>query len=302
MERGGGAVRRVRVMAFGKVNLCLEVLGKRQDGFHEVRTVMQSIGLADEVVLEEAETLSVESDLPELAGEDNLALRAARALVEQTHYPSGVRIGLRKGIPVAAGMGGASADAAATLVGLTLLWRLAIGPPELFSIASAIGSDVPFFLTGGTALATGRGERITPLPDLVPTWLVVLVPSHSLVAKTAELYRRLKPQLWSGGERTDRLADAIRRRERPATPLLTNCFEPVAEEVFPRLGDYRDALLSAGADSVHLSGAGPALFGLFESEAAAGMVAGTLAGRGFSPLVTRTLPAVDARPQPQPAS
>ena len=238
--------RTVRVVAFAKVNLCLEVLGKRNDGFHEVRSIMQSIDVADELTIEEASDLTVSCDLPELAGEENLAMRAATALLERYSHDGGARITIRKGIPVASGMGGASADAAAALVGLVNLWGMKVQPSDLQIVAADLGSDVPFFLTGGTTIVKGRGHIVYPLSTTPLLWLVLVVPPHSVERKTAALYRRLTPEDWSGGERVDRLAEAITEGRGVSPVLVSNVFERVAVSVFPALIGYREAMLAAG--------------------------------------------------------
>ncbi|MHB0869347.1 MAG: 4-(cytidine 5'-diphospho)-2-C-methyl-D-erythritol kinase [Chloroflexota bacterium] len=291
-------MKAIRVATYAKVNLSLEVLGKRPDGFHEVSTVMQSISLADDLEMERADSLSLICRPPSLEGEDNLVLRAARALRQLHEDAPGARILLEKGIPVAGGLGGASCDAAAALVGLARLWGLEPPAERLRELAARLGSDVPFFLSGGTALAGGRGERIDPLPDAAPRSLVLLVPSHSLAAKTAELYRRLTPDSWSDGERTARLARAIADGNPLEDGLLGNSFEGVADGVFPGLADLRRAMLEAGAPAVHLSGSGPALFALLPDDAAAGEVARRLRSSGHRPLLARTLAAEEARPRP----
>ncbi len=288
----------VEVTAHAKVNLSLEVLGKRSDGFHDVLTVMQSISLSDRLQIEEGENLSLLCEPASLEGEDNLVLRAARALLESSAGAGGARILLSKGIPVAGGLGGASSDAAAALVGLARLWGLDISSSDLARLAGRLGSDVPFFLTGGTALARGRGEIIEPLPDVEPRWLVLLVPAHSLESKTAQLYRHLRPDCWSSGVRTGRLAEAIARGRPLEEGMLGNSFEGVADQLFPELAGYREAMLAAGANAVHLSGAGPALFSLLDFETVASAVARRLASAGYHPLVARTLSAADARPHP----
>ncbi len=297
----------VQVVAFAKVNLSLEVLGKRTDGFHQVRTAMQSISLADRLEMLPKETLSLECDQQALEGEDNLVLRAAQVLqaaappchrgLEGGAWSRGARIVLRKGIPVAAGLGGASSDAAATLVGLSRLWRLDTPPEGLRSLAAQLGSDVPFFLAGGTALAGGRGEVIEPLPDALTRWMVLLVPPHGLAGKTAQLYRLLRPEHWSSGERTLLLAESLRCSGETPEELLGNAFEAVADRAFPELAACRRAMLVAGAASVHLSGAGPALFSFFRTEAEAREVGARLSRAGYTPLRARTLTADEARPR-----
>lgn len=289
-------MRAVRITAYAKVNLALEILGKRADGFHEIRSVMQSISLADDLLIEEADELTVECELPELAGESNLIAAAAKALANLSRRHPGARISLNKGIPVAAGMGGASSDAAAALVGLARLWGVDLPATELAQLAASLGSDVPFFLAGGTALVSGRGDLVEPLPDAQPSWLILLSPGHTLANKTAALYRHITPALWTSGARTQRMADAIARGG-PLTPdLASNVFSQVAIELFPTILAYEEAMLDAGASAVHLSGSGPTLFSLFATEPDARTVARRVQARGFKPFVARTLCASDAIP------
>ena len=284
------------VTAYAKVNLCLEVLGKRPDGFHEVRSVMQSISLADELLIDPADRLVVECEILELADENNLIVVAAKALAKRSGRDAGARVRLTKGIPVASGLGGASSDAAAALVGLSRLWGIDLPEVELSAMAAGLGADVPFFLAGGTAMVSGKGETVVPLPDAQPIWLTLLVPGHTLASKTARLYQHLTPALWTSGTRTERMAAAI-SQGLPLTPdLAGNVFEQVAAEVFPTIPAYEEALLDAGASSAHLSGAGPALFSVFASEAEARAVAHGAEARGFKPFVARTLSTPEARP------
>lgn len=289
------------VKAWGKLNLSLEVLGRRPDGFHEVATVMQSISLSDDLTLEPADGLTLECGDPSLAGGDNLVMKAALALKARTGTPLGARITLRKGLPAAAGLGGASADAAATLVGLAALWRVDLSREQMAALAAELGSDVPFFLGGGTALATGRGELLRQLRDGPVRWFVVLVPEHDIQGKTAALYRRLTVEDWSGGQRTHRLADAIDRGLPWGEDSLGNCFEPAAERVFPTLAGCGAALRNAGGWQTHLSGAGPALFSLHRSRDEAEGVAIHLAEMGYTPYLLQSLSSAAARPTPVPA-
>lgn len=290
----------VRVVAYAKVNLSLEVLGKRGDGFHEVRSVIQSLEIADEVCLEEAPQFSISCDLPVLASEDNLVVKAIGLLAGSHALDTAVSVRLRKSIPFASGLGGASADAAAALVAFDAVRRADLAARDLTAAAALLGSDVPFFLNGGTAEVSGRGEIVRPLSDLPTSWLVLLVPSHAVERKTATLYRLLSPDSWSTGERTDRLATAISRGDAAEPSLLGNCFEAVADAAFPSLPSYRAAMLAAGCESVHLSGAGPSLFSLFEREKEARSAAKRLVSSGFQPIVARTLSSAEARPRPLP--
>ncbi len=280
----------ISVEAHAKVNLSLELLGKRADGFHEIVTVMQSIDLKDELEVADAADLSLDCDVAGLQGEENLVMCAARRLQSVAGVSVGARIRLKKGIPVASGLGGASADAALTLIALARLWGLDRARIGLSEIAVGLGSDVPFFLSGGTALASGRGERLEKLPSAPDRWLVLLVPPHVLESKTAGMYRRVRPEHWSSGDRTRRLAAALRAGLGLDESLLGNSFEAVADQAFPSLACHREAMLAAGASRVHLSGAGPAIFCLAESQHSADDVAEGLRARGYSPLVAKTVP------------
>jgi 4-diphosphocytidyl-2-C-methyl-D-erythritol kinase len=179
--------------AAAKINLALEVLGKRPDGYHEIATVMQTVDLSDRLALEDAEVLELSASAPDIpTDETNLALRAARALRDAAGIERGARITLDKRIPVAAGLGGGSTDAAATLVGLNRLWGLRWPVARLGEVAVTLGMDVPFFLRGGAALGTGRGERLEPLAG----GALALVLVHPRVgANTAEIYGGVTPEM-----------------------------------------------------------------------------------------------------------
>ena len=181
----------VTVKAHAKVNLTLEVLGRREDGYHDIVSIMQTIDLRDTLRLEPADTITLHCDRVDLLSPDNLALKAANLLRKVTGCDKGARITLQKEIPVAAGLGGGSSDAAATLQGLNLLWELGLSVDGLMSLAMQLGSDVPFFMRGGTAMASGRGERIRPLPDADLPTMVVLSPAIDIPLKTASIYGKL---------------------------------------------------------------------------------------------------------------
>ncbi|MFH0914750.1 MAG: 4-diphosphocytidyl-2C-methyl-D-erythritol kinase, partial [Chloroflexota bacterium] len=175
-----------------------------------------------------------------------------------------------KRIPLVSGLGGDSSDAAATLRGLNQLWGLGLSQEDLSGLARRLGSDVPFFLYGGTALAEGRGERLTPLPSPQPVWVVLLVPPVPRPpGKTQQLYSRLTPAHFSGGEVTRRLVARLKRSPVIETSLLFNVFDAVADGFFAGLSQYRQRFLAAGAGTVHLAGSGPTLFTLTGEEAEA---------------------------------
>ena len=175
----------MEVEAHAKLNLTFEVLGKRADGYHEVKTVMQTVGLSDRLTFEPWPTLQVDCDSPELSGEVNLVWRAARALAHSKGIQPRARIRIQKRIPVAMGLGGGSSDAAAALRALDRLWETDATDTELAELAAGIGSDVPFFLTGGTALAEGRGEVILPMPSLPRFNLTLVFPDLVISDKHA---------------------------------------------------------------------------------------------------------------------
>ncbi|MBI4637753.1 MAG: 4-(cytidine 5'-diphospho)-2-C-methyl-D-erythritol kinase [Candidatus Rokubacteria bacterium] len=251
------------VSAAAKVNLALEILGKRVDGYHEITTVLQAVDLADRLVLEDADVLELRASAPGVPTDgSNLALRAARALGEASGVARGVRITLDKRIPVAAGLGGGSADAAAVLVGLSRLWGLRWPVARLADLAVSLGMDVPFFFRGGAALATGRGERLEPLRG--PALALVLV-NPRLPASTAEAYGRVTAEMYSDGGRTRALCAALRsRRPLRVAAAVWNALEPALEPGYP-ITRMKAALLAQGALGAAMSGSGPTVFGVARS-------------------------------------
>ncbi|MGH2519802.1 MAG: 4-(cytidine 5'-diphospho)-2-C-methyl-D-erythritol kinase, partial [Chloroflexota bacterium] len=280
----------LRACAYAKVNLTLEVLGKQASGYHELISIMQTVSLADELLLEPAPQLTLACDMPELGGPDNLVLRAAQLLGQ------GGAFRLRKRIPVAAGLGGGSSDAAAALRLMNAVYDLRLTPDELLVAAASLGSDVPFFLLSGTALAEGRGERLTPLPALGERWLVLLNPGVPL--STSRVFGALAPAEHRNGSLTRQYVaslieaaagsapSSVVARDLPSRsaahhpdepdasvrwplPPLLNSLEGPAERLEPRIGLARQALLAAGAQNVLLSGSGPSLFALAADAASA---------------------------------
>jgi len=255
--------------AYAKINLTLEVLAKRPDGYHEISTIFQTISLADTLTFEpSAANLDFRCDVSSLKTPDNLVLKAAKLLREATGCTRGAVIQLTKRIPIAAGLGSGSTDAAATLVGLNQLWELNLSLERLVGLASKLGSDVAFFLYGGTALAKGRGEEITLLPPAPELWLVLLKPAIKPVpSKTAQLYSRLNPSHYTSGQHTRKLFTHLNHGGNVEDSFLFNVFEQVAFNFFPKLSESRASLLKAGARSIHLAGSGPALFTLVPDKA-----------------------------------
>ncbi len=255
--------KEITFQARAKLNLTLEVLGKRLDGFHEIRSVIQTITLCDELRFRLSDRLEFKSNLTGWVGEQSLVYQAAAMLQKAAGSSRGAVIEVNKGIPLVSGLGGDSSDAAAVLSGLNKLWGLGFSQEELAKLAEQLGSDVPFFIYGGTALMEGRGERITPLPPLPHLFVVLAVPALSrLEGKTRRLYASLKPGHYTDGRITDRLVAALKEGQAITSSHLFNVFESVAFTLFPGLDDYRERMKEAGADNIHLAGSGPTLFTL----------------------------------------
>lgn len=278
------------------MNLVLEVLGKRDDGYHELSTVLQAVDLFDRLVLEEDETLALKTSDPELpTDEANLVVRAARLLREAAGVSRGARITLEKQIPVAAGLGGGSSDAAATLWGLNRLWGLGWGRDRLAGLAAQLGTDVPFFLRGGRALATGRGERLRALPPAPALSLVLVKPNFSL--STREVYGRVPPGWRDDRKRTGALVRALASRDSSRVAAsLYNALEAVVEPAYPEIARIKRALLGAGALGSVMSGSGPTVLGLARSPDHARQLQRRVTTASWSAWAVRTLAAPAIRP------
>ncbi len=258
--------------ASAKINLGLHVLRKRPDGFHDLETVFVRIGWADTVTAQAADALTLTCSDPALpTNESNLVMKAARLFAQKTGHRQGARLHLDKHVPYGAGLGGGSSDAAATLHLLNDLWNLGYPPGELHDLAARLGSDVPFFLRGDAAYATGRGEQLTPLADpatgdayVFPFALVVVVPP--VAVSTPEAYGLVQPNdLHRPDLRAVVLSNDLDRWNRE----LANDFEPPILARYPEVAHARALLRKAGAAYTSLSGSGSAVFGVFEDDATA---------------------------------
>jgi 4-diphosphocytidyl-2-C-methyl-D-erythritol kinase len=266
LSRGNASGRRLAVSASAKVNLTLEVLGKRSDGYHEIATVLQAVDLADRIMLEDAsDSVVFGTDSPNVPPDaDNLVARAAALLKHAAGVERGARLRLEKRIPVAAGLGGGSSDAAATLLGLNRLWRLRWSLGRLAEVAAVLGSDVPFFLRGGRALATGRGECVRRLEGGGGYAIVLVNPNLAL--STREVYGRVTERVFSDGARTQAMIRALARRNAAQVAAsLYNGLERVVEPAYPVIGQMKAALVGAGALGAAMSGSGPTVFGIARS-------------------------------------
>ena len=278
------------VPAYAKINLSLEVIGRRDDGYHEVATILQTVDLADTVTLRTADSLSVTCNDATLSGEANIVWDAAIALAKHAGVAPYAQITIEKRIPVAAGLGGGSSDAAASLRGLNVLLGLNLPAAELVSVAASLGSDIPFLLTGGAALGTGRGDRLDQLPAVATTRLLLVAPGGTISRKTPTLYGALTPDDYSDGAQTRRLADSAAL----ATASLTsdscrNVFTRAALEIFPGLNDVWERVAAVTRFPPCLSGAGPAFFCMPSDETEQAKVTAALQNTGATAYLVRTI-------------
>jgi 4-diphosphocytidyl-2-C-methyl-D-erythritol kinase len=266
-------MKSVRIPAYAKVNLRLDVLGRRADGYHELRTIFQAISLHDILLLETKKEPGIDlritgnSQLAGEPGQDNLAYRALRDLAREIKFERGIRAVLTKRIPVGRGMGGGSSDAAAALIGLLRLSRKSVAMERLLEIAAGLGADVPFFLQGGRALGIGRGDEIYPLPDVRRREVLVVSP-HDIAVPTKDAYRWLSEELTNGGGPT-KLLQFCALCWSPQRGALSNDFEAAVFPRYPRLAAIKRELLQQGAAEASLAGSGSAVFGIYQHPAKA---------------------------------
>jgi len=271
----------ISVKAPAKINLTLDVLYKRPDGFHEVEMVMTTVDLADRVdlTLRAGSGISLECSASFVPDDQrNHAYKAAMLLQERYQVKKGVHIYIDKQIPVAAGLAGGSSDAAAALRGLNKLWNLGLTLDELAALGAEIGSDVPFCVYGGTALATGRGEQIRHLPAPAPCWVILAKPPIGV--STADVYGNLR--LHEGTKHPDnqRMLQAIHTQDFALMcQTLGNVLEDVTLELYPQVKQIKELMIASGADGVLMSGSGPTVFGLVQKEAKVSRIYNAL--RGF---------------------
>lgn len=275
--------------AFAKVNLTLDVLGRRPDGYHELASVMQTVSLADTLAFRPLADGATEffCDVPALNRADNLVCRAVQTLREVTGCEQGIRIELHKQTPTQAGLGGGSSDAARVLLALNAWWPLELSRDQLLELAARLGSDVPFFVLGGTALVEGRGERVTALPTLPGHWVVLLKPP--VAVSTPVAFGALTPDDYTSGQATANLVAALRGGEQPRLEGLLNALEARVCQEYPAVAESRAAFIEAGAQFVRMSGSGPTLFALCASLEEAQPIYQTLLDGGRQVWLARTV-------------
>ncbi|NOX97981.1 MAG: 4-(cytidine 5'-diphospho)-2-C-methyl-D-erythritol kinase [Nitrospirae bacterium] len=257
-------MKEIKVLSPAKINLFLKVLSKRKDGYHEIETIFQAIDIHDEVILRERKKgikiICLKEGVP--LGKENLAYRAAEIILKETHLQRGVEIEIKKKIPVAAGLGGGSSNAAAVLVGLKELWSLRNLRKERWqSLAEELGMDVPFFLKGGRALGERRGEELTLLKEWQPFWLTVVIPASKV--STAWVYQSLNLGLTRKRKQTKIIIDDLKTWPgKDWSSVLYNRLEEVTEKRYPHVKRIKERLQALGGIAL-MSGSGPAVFGVF---------------------------------------
>jgi 4-diphosphocytidyl-2-C-methyl-D-erythritol kinase len=273
---------------YAKINLTLEVLGKRSDGYHDLASLTHTIGLADDLYVEPADEILTRVEGLELI-QNNLVTRAAHVLAAETYTRAGAELTLVKRIPTAAGLGGGSSNAATSLVALNRLWQTRLGYHALMRLAAQLGSDVPFFVRGGAAVLRGRGDDLQPLAPLPVQWLMLAIPEARLTNKTATLYDALLPSDFSSGAATAALAARLAQGGSLDNDGLVNAFARPARAVFPGLGETWQRLEASTGQRFHLSGAGPALFTLASDRADARRLANQANATGMTAYAVRTV-------------
>ena len=266
----------MQVNAYAKINLSLDILGRREDGYHELAMVMQSISLRDVLTVEPAGETSLSCTDPRVpCGPENTLWRAASLFFQETDLPGGVRVALEKHIPSQAGLGGGSADAAALLRALNQMFQTGLAEEALLRLGLQVGADVPFCLRGGAALAQGVGERLSPAPPLPPCFLTVCKPPAGV--STAEAFRRADQRREKGKNHTAAVLEALRCGSLEALGrALGNDFENVMQ--VPQVEAIKSAMKARGAAGASMTGSGSAVFGLFASREAACSCAAALKG------------------------
>ena len=263
-------LNKITVKAPAKINLTLDVVGKRENGYHDLRMIMQTIDIYDELTIEHTGspqiTLTMNKELPDkIAPEQNLVYKAAKLMQKQYQLPYGFQIHLEKNIPAAAGLAGGSADCAATLLGINHLCGLSLDKEELCDLGVTLGADVPFCIRQGTMLAEGIGEVLTPLPDLPPLWAILIKPDFPI--STAHVYQSIDHRRLTYHPDTSKAVDAISRRDViTLTQNLSKVLETVAFSEHPELADLKEFLHQNGAIGALMSGSGPTMYGLYQDE------------------------------------
>ena len=292
-------------IAPAKINLTLEILGKRQDGYHEISSLMQTVDLCDYLTFHKNPWLQIIPEYHNLPASDNLpgfdrnnylvknlVYKTAEALKSATGYESGAVIELKKNIPSSAGLGGGSSDAAATLRGLNKLWNLKLPLHELAEIGSSVGSDVPYFIYGSTCVVKGRGEIVKQLEAIRHKWILIILLPFEIKDKTKKLYSHVIENNFTDGSFTERLAERICSNSEGVSDLrLFNTFESIYDEIFEDYKKWITDFKDIGISPLHLAGSGPSVYFISDDESEVLEAAEKISSiANFRLYITRTVP------------
>jgi 4-diphosphocytidyl-2-C-methyl-D-erythritol kinase len=283
-------LKRLVLKSPAKINLFLNIIKKREDGYHEIATLMQAIDLEDEIVLEKKEKgITLSTDHPDCpSDESNLAFKAAELFMEDQEIKEGLHINIKKRIPIAAGLGGGSSNAAATLKGLNRLFKLKVPKGRLHRLAARLGSDVPFFLGFIQALAKGRGEILEPVDLFSDYWLVLVCPNFGVSTRWA--YQNYKIPLTRVRKEFNLKNLENRKGFFKALLDFDNDLEKAVKERYPAIGGIKDILTSSGAIKSSMSGSGPTVYGVFEHKLKAEEVARKIRRGNWEVFLTQPIP------------
>ena len=277
----------MKIKAYAKINLTLDITGIRDDGFHSLRSVMVPVSLCDEIEINESDSFSFDCNIKELCSEDNLCVRAAKLFFATSGINALASLRLTKNIPFPAGLGGGSSDAAAVLRGLNGFFSSPLEETELFKLAESLGSDVPLCLLSRPALCEGRGEILTPIESLPSFDIVIAIGDGRLPTPT--VYREYDAEERKVRNDTDLLLERLNCDRYSLTEAFGNAFEEVTDKLAPETKRLREHMLALGALNSHLSGSGPSVYGVFENAEKAQIAAKSLEKMGYFAVCCKTL-------------
>lgn len=277
-------MEKIELKAYGKINLGLDVIRKRPDGYHDLDMIMQMVDVYDDIVITKNKTgkIEVKTDTAVLSnGKDNLAYMAAKMLMDEFKIKDGVNIYINKRIPIAGGMAGGSSDCATTLMGINQLFELGLSKEELMERGVKLGADVPYCVLGGTAIARGIGEVLTPLPAPADCYVIIAKPPVSV--STAYVYGHIKPLEITKRPDIEAMAQSIKDGDlKKMASLIYNVMEDVTVGEYPIISEIKQVMLDNGALNSIMSGSGPTVFGLFDDKEKAQQCVKTLEEKGLT--------------------
>jgi len=266
MTKGNICVNEIKLKSYAKINLCLDIVNKREDGYHNIRTIMQSLDLFDQIEIQTSNKLEIESDHPGLPlDERNLAYKAAKAIFEKVGIKEGAKIRITKNIPIAAGLAGGSSNAAAVLHGINILYGLNLTVAQLVHIGKSLGADVPFCVVGGTVLATGIGDSLNILPPIKEYNILLVKPDVGV--STKEVYSGVDIQDLSSRPDIEKAVKSIENHDLSGlVGSMGNVLEPVTSRMVKEVLEIKNTMLAMGADGALMCGSGPTVFAVYSCD------------------------------------